>query len=391
MTLQENKGIPVSLLFAFSAIAATTIANLYYSQPLLNRISRDLNVSEFAANMIPMIAQLGFAIGLMFIVPLGDLYKRRTIIITNFLLLSLALIGFAMAQNIWVIYLLSAITGMCSIMPQLFIPIAAQFSTPERKSQNVGIIVSGILSGILGSRVVSGIIGEYWGWRTMYYVAAVLMFICIFVVMRILPDMPKNYNGTYKGLMLSLYTLIKRNKTLRLVSLRAGLCFSGFFCLWACLAYKMSEAPFYADNDTIGMLGLCGIAGAMSASLVGRYVRKLGVRKFNYIGGIIMISSWCVMYVFQNYYLGIILGIIMIDIGMQCVQISNHTFAFTLAPDAPNRVNTVFMTTFFICGSLGTFLAGVFWQYFRWEGVTFIAILLIILSLSITSFSKTLR
>ena len=388
LTLEDNKGIPSSLLWTLAIISGISVANLYYNQPLLNRISEDLNVSEFTANLIPMVTQIGYALGLLFIIPLGDLYKRKHIIVTNFLLLALSMFGFAISSHIYFTLAVSLITGICSVMPQIFIPIAAQFSQPEKKSQNIGILVSGLLTGILGSRVVSGIVGEYWGWRTMYYIAAILMLLSILVVIRTLPNMPVNYKGTYWGLMKSVFSFIKDNATLRMVSARAGLCFGCFLSLWACLAFKMSGEPFYAGNNIIGMLGLCGIAGAMTASLVGKYVCILGVRKLNYIGCSIMILSWIILYVFQNSYIGIIAGIILIDIGMQCVQLSNQTCALSLAPHASNRMNTIFMTTYFLGGSLGTFLAGTFWHSFEWAGVTGVGICMAACSMLITLFTK---
>lgn len=388
LILEDNKGIPASLLWTLAIISGISVANLYYNQPLLNRISEDLQVSEFTANLIPMTTQIGYALGLLFIIPLGDLYKRKPIIVTNFLLLALSMWGFAISTHIYCMLTASLLTGICSVMPQIFIPIAAQFSRPEKKSQNIGLLVSGLLTGILGSRVISGIVGEYWGWRTMYYIAAILMLCCIFVVLRTLPDMPVNYKGTYRGLMTSVFSFIKENDTLRMVSARAGLCFGGFLALWACLAFKMSGEPFYAGNNIIGMLGLCGMAGAMTASQVGKYVHKLGVRKFNYIGCILMILSWIILYVFQNSYIGIIAGIILIDIGMQCVQISNQSCALSLTPHASNRMNTIFMTTYFLGGSLGTFLAGTFWHSFGWAGVTGVGICMAVCSMLITIFTK---
>lgn len=386
--LEENKGIPASLLWMLAIISGISVANLYYNQPLLNVMSGDLQVSEFTANLIPMTTQIGYALGLLFIIPLGDLYKRRNIIIVNFLLLALSLFSIACSPSIYFILIASLITGICSVMPQIFIPIASQFSKPENKGRNVGMMVSGLLTGILGSRVISGIIGEYWGWRTMYYIAAFLMLLCIFVVLRILPDMPSNFKGTYRALMQSLFTLFRSNATLRLVAVRAAFCFGSFLTLWACLAFKLGGEPFYAGNNVIGMLGLCGIAGALTASFVGSYVRKLGVRKLTYIGCILMLAAWCIMLLFQSSYLGFIAGIIIIDIGMQCVQISNQTCALSLAPQASNRVNTIFMTTYFIGGSIGTFLAGTFWQAFQWEGVVGVGIMLIVLSLILTFFTK---
>lgn len=386
--LEENKGIPAHLLWMLAIISGLSVANLYYNQPLLNRISADLGVSEFTANLIPMTTQIGYALGLLFIIPLGDLYNRKHIIVVNFLLLMIATCSIASSSSVPYILAASLVMGICSVMPQIFIPIAAQFSLPENKARNVGMMVSGLLTGILGSRVVSGFVGEYWGWRTMYYIAAVLMLLCIFLVLRALPVMPSNFKGTYGGLMKSLFTLYREHPAIRMVSARAGCCFGSFLALWACLAFKLSGEPFHAGNNVIGMLGLCGIAGALTASFVGSLVQKLGVRFFTYLGCVLMILAWVVMYVFQNFYIGFIVGIMVIDIGMQCVQISNQTCALSMAPKATNRVNTIFMTTYFVGGSLGTFLAGTCWHAWGWTGVTGAGIGLAAVSLLITVFTR---
>lgn len=389
--LVENCGIPGYLLLLLAIISGLAVANLYYNQPLLNDICRDLKVSELTANLIPMITQIGYALGLLFIIPLGDLYSRRRIIVINFSLLSISMLSIAMSGSILFVLASSLVTGICSVMPQIFIPIASQFSKPEDKSKNVGILVSGLLTGILGSRVISGIVGEYWGWRTMYYIAAIIMFVCIFVVLRIIPDMTVNYKGSYKSLMRSLFTIYSQRPDIRLSSLRAGLCFGSFLALWACLAFKLSGPPFFAGNNIIGLMGLCGVAGALTASIVGRYVRVLGVKRLNYIGCIIIMFSWVVMYVFQDTYAGFIIGIMLVDIGMQCIQLSNQTYVLTSLPGASNRVNTIFMTTYFIGGALGTFLAGVFWHAMQWTGVVIVGMSLTLISLLITRFSRVLQ
>lgn len=389
--LIENQGIPGYLLLILAIISGLAVANLYYNQPLLNDICRDLKVSEFTANLIPMVTQIGYALGLLFIIPLGDLYSRRRIIVINFSLLSISMLSIALSESVWFVLASSLVTGICSVMPQIFIPIASQFSRPEDKSKNVGILVSGLLTGILGSRVISGIVGEYWGWRTMYYLAAVIMFVCIFIVLRVIPDMSVNYKGTYKDLMHSLFTIFRQRPDIRLSSLRAGLCFGSFLALWACLAFKLSGAPLYAGNNVIGLLGLCGVAGALTASIVGRYVRILGVKRLNYIGCMIIMFSWAIMYIFQDTYLGFITGIMLIDIGMQCIQLSNQTYVLTSVPNAANRVNTIFMTTYFVGGALGTFLAGLFWQEMQWDGVVIVGVSLTFFSLLITRFAKVLQ
>ena len=374
--LKENGGLPAHILWTLAIVAGISVANLYYNQPLLNVIRHELGVSEFKTNLIAMITQVGYALGLLFIVPLGDLYQRKKIILINFTLLIFSLIAIATAPNIYIIWGASLITGICSMIPQIFVPIASQFSRPENKGRNVGVVISGLLTGILASRVISGFIGEALGWREMYFIAAGMMLLCAIIVLKVLPDIQPSFRGKYGDLMKSLFSLIKDYPALRIYSIRAGIAFGSFLAMWSCLAFKMGEAPFYANSDVIGILGLCGIAGALTASFVGKYVKKVGIRNFNFMG--------CGLIFCGNTYAGIIAGVILIDIGMQCIQLSNQTSIFDICPSASNRVNTIFMTTYFIGGSLGTFLAGSCWHTWGWAGVTGIGAGLTMLSLLIT-------
>lgn len=205
--LQENGKFPLHILWSLAVIAGISVANLYYNQPLLNIIREDLCVSDFQTNMITMITQAGYASGLFFIVPLGDLYHRKKIILINFILLILSLSCIGWAHNIYWIWTASFITGICSVIPQIFVPIASQFSRPQDKGRNVGFIISGLLTGILASRVVSGFIGDIWGWRTMYFIAAGLMSACAITIQRLLPDIAPTFSGSYGSLMKSVYRL----------------------------------------------------------------------------------------------------------------------------------------------------------------------------------------
>lgn len=386
--LKENEGLPKPVLWTLAIIAGVSVANLYYNQPLLNMIRQEFGVSEFKANLISMVSQIGYALGLLFLIPLGDLFQRKKIIITNFGILIISLLTIGFSPTIETVLIASFFTGACSVIPHIFVPIASQFSRPEEKGRNVGIVVSGLLTGILASRVVSGFIGDLFGWREMYYIAAGIMLLSSIVVLKVIPDIQPNFKGTYGSLMKSLITLIKEYPALRVYALRASLTFGAFLAMWSTLAFKMGAAPFYADSDIIGMLGLCGVAGALSASVVGRYVKRVGVRRFNFIGCGLILLAWFLFYIGENSYVGIIAGIIIIDVGMQCMQLSNQATAFELCPGASNRINTVFMTTFFTGGAMGTFLAGTFWQWFGWHGVIGTGITLTCLSLLVTFGSK---
>lgn len=382
--LKENGGLPASILWTLAIVAGISVANIYYNQPLLNLMRHDLGVSEFQTNLIAMITQVGYALGLLFIVPLGDLYHRKNIILTNFAVLIFSLLAIAWAPNIYVVWGASLLTGMGSMIPQIFVPIASQFSRPENKGRNVGVVISGLLTGILASRVISGFIGEWLGWRDMYLIAAGMMIICAVAVLKILPDIRPTFKGKYSDLMKSLFVLFREYPALRIYSIRSGLVFGSFLAMWSCLAFKMGNPPFYASSDVIGILGICGIAGALTASFVGSMVKRVGIRNFNFIGFGLNLTAWAMLYFGGNSYAGIIAGVIIIDIGMQCVQLSNQASIFELCPSASNRVNTIFMTTYFVGGSMGTFLAGSCWELWGWGGVAGVASLLTFLALLLT-------
>ena len=253
--LKENGGLPARILWTLAIVAGVSVANIYYNQPRLNVIGRDLGVSEFSSNLIAMITQVGYAVGLLFIVPLGDLCRRKNIVLVNFSVLVFSLLAIACSTSIYVIWAASFLTGVGSMIPQIFVPIASQFSRPEHKGRNVGIVISGLLTGILASRVGSGVVGDVLGWRAMYFIASGLMLVCAFVVMKVLPDIRPTFKGSYAKLMASLFSLLRDYPALRVYSVRAGLAFGSFLSLWACLSFKMAQAPFYADSDVVGFLG----------------------------------------------------------------------------------------------------------------------------------------
>lgn len=386
--LKDNEGVPASLLFTMACMAAVSVANIYYCQPLLSLMGNDLGIDEWRASLIAMITQVGYACGLFFIIPSGDKFDRKKIVSYSFTILAMALLCIALSDNFHAVMTASFAVGACSVMPQIFIPIAAQYSRPEKKGANVGLIVSGLLTGILASRVISGLVGEWLGWRAMYFIAAIVMSLCTLVVWRIMPYTENNYTGSYKRLMHSLFALIREYKLLRICTLRAAFAFGSFLALWASLTFKMEQAPFYASSDVVGLLGLCGVAGAMAASVVGRLVSRIGVRNFNLLGAALMLSAWVIAYLWGNTYTAVIVTILILDIGMQCIQLSNQTVVFSLNSKASNRINTIFMTNYFIGGSLGTFLSGSAWSMAGWSGVTIVGIGLAFCSLCITLFSK---
>lgn len=365
-------------------MAGLTVANLYYNQPLLEMIRCDLQTTSSLANLIAVITQVGYALGLLFIVPTGDLFSRRKIIVVCMVIAALMTTTIGLSDNIYIIWAASLLMGACSIVPQLFIPIAGQFSRPENKARNMGYVLSGLLIGILAARVVSGMIGEWFGWRMMYYIAGVVMIMCLALTLWLMPQMQQNFIGSYIGLMRSVGRIFLDHPRIRINSLRAAFGFGSTLSFWACLAFHLAGEPFHSGSDAVGYLGLCGVASAIVASGIGKYIPRYGTKRFCVVGSVCQIAAWIVAYALGFTYIGLIVSLILVDSGLQCLQLSNQSACIQEVPEASNRANTIYMTTYFIGGSLGTFLAGQGWYLAGWQGVCLVGFTFAVISLCIS-------
>ena len=382
--LRENEGIEHSLLLTMAVIAGLTVANCYYNQPLLEMIRHDMGVSQHEANLITVVTQIGYALGLCFLIPMGDLYSRRRIIVINMSVAAVMAVFIAFSQRVWIVWGASLLLGACSVIPQFFIPIAGQYSEKKNKGRNMGIVLSGLLTGILASRVVSGYVGEWLGWREMFIIAALIMIVCLILTLKIMPQIDSNYVGTYRGLMKSVFHIVASNARIRLYAIRAAFSFGSMMAIWSCLAFRLAQAPFFSGSEMVGTLGMCGIAGALAASGLGKLVNQWGIRKLSLYGACLQLVAWTTAYLFGDTYMGLIAAIILVDIGLQCLQLSNQSGCIQEMPEASNRANTIFMTTYFIGGSFGTYCAGLAWTHEGWMGVCAVGAVLAAISLSIT-------
>ena len=355
--LRENQGIPAPLLALMAAATGLSVANCYYNQPLLGSMAKDFAVNDFSASMVATLTQIGYVTGLVFVIPLGD----------------------------WV-WGASLLAGASSVMPQFFIPLVSYHSAPAHKVRNVGIIQSCLLIGILGSRVFSGFLADVWGWRSVYFVACVFMLGCFLMIYKMLPVLSARSQESYAGLMKSLLRLLSQYPYLRIASLRAALAYGSFFALWSCLAFRMKQEPFFASDDIIGALGLCGLAGASTVVFISGYIQKYGARFFSIAGGCVVLAAWLLAFLGNDSYLWMIVAILLIDAGMQCIHLSNQTSVVALDASAINRVNTVYMTIYFLGGSAGTFVSGLSWQHYGWAGVAWTGIAFTVASLLVNYF-----
>ncbi len=360
-----------SILWLMAIGAGLVVANNYYNQPLLGVIAKELGESEAATSKVAMFTQMGYAAGLLLIIPLGDMFRRKKIILIDFFFIILSLVVFALSKSLIVMLAASFCIGLTSVVPQIFVPIAAQLSRPEEKGRNVGIVMSGLLIGILGSRVFSGVVGEYLGWRNVFFIAAGLMLILAVLIAWMLPNMQPTFKGTYGQLMGSIVRYARSIPSLQLASLRGALGFASFSAFWTTLTFRLQEAPYFQGSDVAGSLGLFGIAGALAATLVGQASGKVNKNKLIAIAIFLMIVSWGVFGMGDSTYIGIIVGIILLDMGLQAMHVTNQTIVLSSHPEASNRLNTVYMVSYFIGGSIGTFVGGKAWGAYGWNGVVF--------------------
>ncbi|PZU17886.1 MAG: MFS transporter [Chryseobacterium sp.] len=381
MQMNSTSGISRTVIWLMSIISGLVVANNYYNQPLLALISEDLQIPEAAASKISVLTQLGYAAGLLLIVPLGDKLFRKKLILIDLVLVFASLLLMTFAQKLWMLYVASLLIGATSVIPQLFVPIAAELSSDKEKSSNIGIVMSGLLLGILLSRFVGGIVGEMWGWRAMFGIAAGIMVLVWIAVYKMLPDLHPNFKGTYGELMKSVFHLAKTQPVLRLASFRGAMAFGSMCALFTTLVFHMEKPPFNAGSSVVGSFGLAGAVGALAAAKVGKLQQFLDLNRIIFYSLLVVLGSWAFTYFAGETYWGLIVGVILVDLGVQSSHIMNQTNYFLIKSNAVNRLNTVYMVSYFIGGSLGTWTASVAWQYAQWSGVCFIGANMAILAL----------
>lgn len=382
MQLNSTGGISRTVIWLMTVISGLVVANIYYNQPLLSLISEDLQVSEAAAGKISVLTQLGYAAGLLLIVPLGDKLFRKKLILIDLLLVFAALLWMTFAKELWMLYAASLLIGVTSVIPQLFVPIAAELSGDKEKSSNIGLVMSGLLLGILLSRFVGGIVGEIWGWRTMFGIASGMMIFVWIAVYKMLPDIHPNFKGTYGDLMKSVFHLAATQPVLRLASFRGAMAFGSMCALFTTLAFHMEKPPFNAGSSVVGSFGLAGAAGALAAARVGKLQKIFDLNRIVIYALSVVLISWAFTYFAGETYWGLIAGVVLVDLGVQSAHIMNQTDFFLIKSSAVNRLNTVYMVSYFIGGSLGTWLASVAWQYYQWGGVCFVGTAMGVLALT---------
>ncbi len=382
----HNDTLPVltpGLLRLMAFAGGASVANMYYCQPLLEQMQGAFRVTMPQVSSIPTLTQAGCAAGMLLFVPMGDIIERRGLILRLLAGVTVALVVAALAPNLGLLMAASLAIGLTSVVPHVIIPFAAQLARPEQRGQAVGTVLGGLLTGILLARTLAGFVGGELGWRTMYGIAAMLMIGLALLLARTLPRSVPTSKLTYPQILASVVSLARELPTLREAALIGGLTFGAFMAFWTTLVFLLSGAPYHihAAGEGAGLFGLIGVVGALAAPIMGRVADRRGPRLTLGLALVITLVSYGLLWALGMHLWGLVLGVILLDFGIQSAHVSNQTRIYALRPEARSRLNTVYMVTYFLGGVLGTSLGAMAWHRAGWTGVCIVGTSMLMLAL----------
>jgi predicted MFS family arabinose efflux permease len=372
-----------ALVWLMALTCGLVVANIYYNQPLLAAIGRTFHIRDSQASLIATATQVGYTLGMVLIVPLGDMLERKRLILWMLIGAAVCLGGAALAPTFLLLAVASVLIGICSAVPQLLLPMAAHLAPEADRGRIVGRVMSGLLIGILLSRTASGYVGAHLGWRVVFEGAAVLMLALTALLAWRLPQNQPTFTGTYASLMQSLGTLVRELPPLRRSALVGASIFAGFSVFWTTLAFYLESPAYGYGSDVAGFFGLIGAVGALAAPLAGSLADKHGAGYAITVGIMLSLASYLLLGLAGGLLAGLVIGVILLDVGVQSTHISNQTLVFSLRPEARSRLNTVYMTGYFTGGSLGSVIGGLAWTNFGWTGVCAVGAAFVALALAI--------
>ena len=369
MNSKQSQDLSNWLVFLMAFAIGVTIASNYYAQPLLHSITHDLNIAVEHAGSIIMAAQFSYAVGLLFITPLGDKFERKHLIIILMVLSTCGLIVSALSKNLWMLIIGTSMTGLFSTVAQVLIPFAATLAKPEQRGKIVGTLMSGMLLGILLGRAFAGAISTIADWHYVYWIATGIMVIVTLLLSISLPTYRSTININYFQLLWSISSLYKQEPILRIRSLLAVISFALFSLLWTPLAFLLSNDPYHYSDFIIGLFGIAGAAGALGSPIVGRLSDKGKGWLATTIGLCLLLLSWLPLSFAQYSIIALILGVVILDFSVQVTHVSNMSAIYQIRPEARSRMNTGYMVCYFIGGMLGSVGSTYLFSHYGWIAI----------------------
>ncbi|MCU6664041.1 MFS transporter [Silvania hatchlandensis] len=365
------------VIFILAIGAGFSVAAIYYAQPLLPLMGSDLHLSIEGMGMVPTLTQAGYALGILFLLPLGDRHDRRTLIVLKSAALALLLLACSLTVQIHSLLLVSLLIGMTATMAQDIVPAAAILAPEGKQGKTVGTVMTGLLLGILLSRTVSGVVGEAFGWRVMYQLAAGSIALLAVVMWRVLPRFAVSSTLSYPALMRSMAHLWQRYPALRRAALAQGFLSIAFSAFWSTLAVMLME-HYQLGSAVAGGYGIAGAAGALAAPLAGGLADKLGAGKVTQLGAALVTLSFALMFLLPLFGLHgqlilIAVAAVGFDLGLQSSLVAHQNLVYGLEPQARGRLNALLFTVVFIGMALGSALGSQLYTLAGWPGVVALA------------------
>lgn len=366
----HGAGLSSALTFLFAVTCALAVATVYLAQPLLESMARELSLPASGIGLVVTATQAGYAAGLLFVVPLGDLLHRKTLILTQLLLSALALCIVGIAQRGSVLMGAMVLVGLMAVLIQVVVAYAAALAGPAQRGQAVGTVTSGVVLGILLARLVSGTLADLAGWRSVYFVSAALMASMALVLWRVLPTTAlPNVKTGYLALLRSMWQLLLTERTLRVRGTFALLIFAAFSVLWTAMVLPLSAPDLALSPTQIGLFGLAGVAGALAASRAGRLADQGKGNRTTGVALALLTLSWLPSAFVHHSLLALILGVVLLDFAVQAVHVTNQSLIFAARPDAQSRLVGVYMCFYSLGSGLGAIAATYTYAQAGWLGV----------------------
>lgn len=368
----NEQGISRNLVLIMSVACGIAVANIYYNQPLLPLFAESFGLSSREISLISSLVLAAYAAGLIVFVPLGDILERRILILGLLAANILASIAAALSPNFYGLLAASLLIGFTAVTAQIVIPLASLLSIPNERGKVIGTVWGGMFGGILLARTISGMVGEHFGWRTMYWIAAGLDTLLACVIFACLPHNSPTAKMPYRRLLASLWELFRNEPILRRSCTTAFLLFAAFNAYWGTLAYLLAQPPYQFGSDIAGLFGLAGVAGFFASPYIGILSDRISGRRVVALSAVLVAVAFVFIGMGQFYLWALILGAIALDLGSRAGLVGNQTRIYALTPEARSRLNTIFMAAYFVGGAIGTKLGVAAGAYAGWKGLGFL-------------------
>jgi predicted MFS family arabinose efflux permease len=372
MNAEKGQVLSDRAVWLLAASCGVVIANIYYNQSLLVDMARSIDPGVQDIGLIPTLTQVGFSLGLLFLLPLGDTVERRGLIVRMASALCVFLLLATFSPNLAMLCVSSLLIGVMATIAQQIIPFGAQLAGPARSGKVVGTLMSGLLLGVLLARSVGAVVSAHAGWRVMLGVAAVATAGTVIVLRRALPLAAPKATLPYPQLLQSLWHLIKTQPVLRQSSMMGAMFFASFSVFWSTMALLLEGAPFHYSGDIVGLYGLVGAAGILASPMSGRMADRGEGRKVLWGAGVLAVAGYIVLRASGHSGIGIAAGVVLLDMGVWGAQTANQHRIFAIAPEARSRLNSVYMVCYFAGGAFGSAVGSIAWRLGGWHAVTWV-------------------